>query len=403
MKDDDYKVTLPDQEDEDKNAEAAAEQQAAESYDTVEVEEKDSVAPEADAAETAQEGDAAEAAPDTDAAEAAPDIEAAAEQQAAEATPESEQPRLTPESVQAEIKRTRHKKEIPLYIICSIAGIIGVIVQMYRSAKDDGFVDQLKDMVLDVSKDTYTAAQVLKVLLGVMGFVFGVGAVIFLICVLIVNLYKIYGEQMAYSIRVSEDNFPELYAKVKEFSYLLGIKEPEVYVQQQNGIINAFTCWVPGKAFIQLNAEIVDVAYMEHKDQDVVNFVMAHEFGHIALHHVQIMYTIWSVLVMFVPVLGQFVLGPMLSRSREYSADRVGQALMEYDKQAQRDCMMLLATGRHVYKYMDADKYLENITADHNAVERIARWVINFMASHPIMPYRTKAILDPEKKSGKLL
>jgi Zn-dependent protease with chaperone function len=168
-----------------------------------------------------------------------------------------------------------------------------------------------------------------------------------------------------------------------------------------NGQLNAFTAWVPGKAFIQLNAEIVDLAYMEHKDFEPVYFILAHEMGHIYLHHVQIYYTIWAVLVNFIPLLGTNILLPALSRSREYSADRVAQALT--GGVGQEDCMMLLAAGRHAYKYIDTREYLRNITANHNFIERFARWCTNLVASHPITPFRVRAILDPDKKSGRLL
>ena len=215
-------------------------------------------------------------------------------------------------------------------------------------------------------------------------------------------MYRTYADQMSYSIRVSEKNYPEIYQKVREYTWLLGWKkEPEVYVQQMNGSLNAFTCWVPGKVFIQLNAEIVDIAYMEHKDFDTIFFVMAHEFGHAYLHHVQLYYSFWSMLASFIPFLGSNILLPMLSRSREYSADRVAQALT--GGVAQEDCMMLLGAGRHSYKYVDTQSYISEIMAHYGPIERFFRWLVNLLASHPIMPYRVQAILDPYKRSGRLL
>lgn len=40
---------------------------------------------------------------------------------------------------------------------------------------------------------------------------------------------------------------------------------------------------------------------------------------------------------------------------------------------------------------------------NHNAIEQFARWYTNLAASHPIMSFRVRAILDPSKKSGRLL
>jgi Zn-dependent protease with chaperone function len=312
-------------------------------------------------------------------------------------------PQLTPAVVQAEIKKTRHKKEVPLYVFLIIIGLMACVLLILRDAQGDGLLVEIKEFLSSLpdlsSKDPDSIMQLAIIILSLM---FGAGAIIILVVMSLYQMYRTYADQMSYSIRVSEKNYPEIYQKVREYTWLLGWKkEPEVYVQQMNGSLNAFTCWVPGKVFIQLNAEIVDIAYMEHKDFDTIFFVMAHEFGHAYLHHVQLYYSFWSMLASFIPFLGSNILLPMLSRSREYSADRVAQALT--GGVAQEDCMMLLAVGRHAYKYVDTGDYLRNITANHNAIERFARWCTNLVASHPIMPFRVRAILDPSKKSGRLL
>lgn len=317
-------------------------------------------------------------------------------------------PPRTPQTVRAEIKRTRHKKEVPLYILLILLGFIAVGVILYQETQGEGILAELRSLIEEFLADGISGLEgtdlstVVGIVLLTIGLIFGIGSLIALVVIMLAAMYSIYADQMSYSIRVSERNFPEIYAKVKEYTWLLGLrKEPEVYVQQMNGELNAFTAWVPGKAFIQLNAEIVDLAYMEHKDFEPVYFTMAHEMGHIYLHHVQIYYTIWAILANFIPVIGSNVLIPALSRSREYSSDRVAQALT--GGVGQEDCMMLLAAGRHAYKYVDTGDYLRNITANHNAIERFARWCTNLVASHPIMPFRVRAILDPSKKSGRLL
>ncbi len=317
--------------------------------------------------------------------------------------PEPE-PERTPESVRAEIRRTRHRKERFLYGLLSVAGFAAMCVSVWRMMDDDGILAELKNILegIELGAEAPEITQILDSLIVIISIVGGVGAVIGMLVVILVQVYKIYADEMSYSIRVSEKNFPEIYEKVQEYTRLLGWKrEPEVYVQQMNGEMNAFTSWVPGKAFVHLNAEIVDIAYLEHKDLDTVFFVMAHEFGHAYLHHVQMYYTVWPILANFIPGLGQFFLMPLLSRAREYSADRVGQALTGGKNQL--DCMMLLASGRHVYKYVDPEDYMQKINSRHNAVERFARWIVNMIADHPIMPFRTAAIMDPEKKSGRLL
>ena len=316
---------------------------------------------------------------------------------------EKEEIILTPESVQAEIKRTRHKKEVPLYVLLSILGLLTAgIITLLKS--ESTFVEIVRALIEESGIGTEGVdIKALTMLLTVIAVMLsGIGMVIFLLVSAFVALYRYYAVELAYGIRVSENNYPEIYEKVKEYTYLLGLKkEPEVFVRQENGAVNAFTCWIPNRAFIQLNAEIVDLAYLENKDWDTVYFVMAHEFGHYYLHHVQIGYTIWPILVTLIPVLGPNFLLPLLSRSREYSADRVAQALT--NGVAQENCMKLLSAGRHGYKYVDTESYLKEISRNPGRTAALARWIINMLASHPIAPFRTAAILDPEKKSGRLL
>ena len=309
-------------------------------------------------------------------------------------TPETEiafPEELQPEEVQAEIRRTRHRKELRLYRLLIVLGVLAIFYVFWRAGERPS-LEELQ---------SYGYGAMLSTIALIASLFTGIGGIVIFLISLLFQYYAYYGGQLAYSIRVSEKNFPEIYHKAQEYTRLLGLKKmPEIYVRQMNGQVNAYTSWVPGKTFIQLNAEIVDLAYMENKDFDTVFFVMAHEFGHVHLHHVQLAYTLWPMLAMFFPAVGQlFYLG--LQRAREYSADRVAQALTA--GKAELETMMMLSAGRHAYKHVDAEDYVERINENNRALERFARWCINFGSTHPIHPYRVRAILDPEKRSGRLL
>ena len=309
----------------------------------------------------------------------------------------------TPEAVQAEIKKTRHKAELPLYAISIILGVIAVIIAGIYVFQDSGLLDGLKGVLQEnnITDASPEFNQVLLVLIGFISLIGGIGCLLYFIIANLIGYYQLYSKELSYSVRVSEKNFPELYAYVKEFTRLLGLKkEPEVYIQS-TGVINACACWVPGKYYVRINAEVLDLAYLEHKDIDTVAFVMAHEFGHIYFHHVHMLYKIWTAFIGFVPVFGPSFMVPIYTRAKEYSADRVAQALM--DGKNKEECMMLLATGRHLYKYTSVEDYLKVINKDHNFIERFARFVVNMLASHPITPFRTAAMMDESKKSGRLL
>ena len=317
----------------------------------------------------------------------------------------------TPFSVQTMIKKSRHKAEVPIYIIISIIGIASMfynIVSFFVNANFEQSVNEaFKGMESEIPAETTNKMinyleLIPKNILAFIGLVCGIGAIVLLVVGLLFAYYYLYGKNISYSVKVSEKNFPQIYKKVQEYTRLLGLaKAPDVFVEQENGALNAFTSWIPGRPYIHLNAEMVDVAYMENKDFDTVYFVMAHEFGHIYLHHVQIQYTIWSIFAAFVPVLGPFVLIPLLSRAREYSADRVAQALT--NGKNQEECMMLLGAGRHLYRHVKIKDYFNDIASPKGPMVRFMRWITNLMATHPIMPFRVKAILDVDKKSGRLV
>jgi Zn-dependent protease with chaperone function len=200
-----------------------------------------------------------------------------------------------------------------------------------------------------------------------------------------------YAQKRASAVRVTEKNFPEIYQKGVEYARILGLnKIPEIYIEQQNGILNAFASAVIGKRYIGLNAEIVDIAYMEHQDFDPVYFVLAHELAHHYYKHTSIKFILLSYVGLMVPVFGH-----TLSRAREYSCDRVAQLLVD------RDCVreaMILSAGRHLYPYVDLDDYLQNARREGG----FFLWLTNLMSTHPIALKRIAALADPLRKGGKL-
>ena len=259
-----------------------------------------------------------------------------------------------------EIDNARHRSEKGLFIFCVISNFLILLFLLWD----------------------FTAGNLI-------GMIF-LGVMIFLLLVFI-PLYKMYGNTRAYSVKVSEKNFPEIYQKSVEFAAKLGMNEvPAVYIEQQNGIINAFATAVIGKRYVGINAEIVDIAYMENKDFEPVYFVLAHEFAHHYFKHTSISIILLTFFGMFVPVLGS-----AYSRSREYSCDRLAQLLLESD--CAREAMILSA-GRHLYRHVDLDDYIDNARTERG----FFIWFTNLIASHPIPLKRIAALVDPQRKSGKL-
>ncbi|OQB16034.1 MAG: heat shock protein HtpX [Firmicutes bacterium ADurb.Bin193] len=199
-----------------------------------------------------------------------------------------------------------------------------------------------------------------------------------------------FAQTKVYSVRVGENQFPELYAVVKKFAESLGMKKiPAIYVKQENGLLNAFAAYFWGRNYVLLNTEIFEIAYLEHKDINAVSFIMAHEMAHICLHHTRFWYNASILIAKFIPVLGT-----SLSRAQEYSCDRIALKLCPEGKQG----IFMLLLGRHLYKNVNIDEYLAQ-------AERTRGWFeffVNINSSHPVNTRRVLAIYKPEKR-GRLL
>lgn len=131
------------------------------------------------------------------------------------------------------------------------------------------------------------------------------------------------GENLANHVKVTEDNYPDVFRiflkDVKKFD----IKMPELYVYNEP-VINAYTCGEP-HTFVAISIGAVDTMAIEE-----LKGIMAHECGHIVCHH-----TFYNMLLMTIVNAAEYFKGlPYLffgpfylilmywSRKSEFSADR---------------------------------------------------------------------------------
>lgn len=232
---------------------------------------------------------------------------------------------------------------------------------------EDGFTSEDKDMILRYS----IFALLLPIILP-----------------LVLNLY--YQQYRTMSIRITPKNFPDIYERVELYAKRLGMKKvPEVYVIQQNGILNAFSSFILRKQYIEIYADIFEIAYREHKDLDAISFVIAHEMAHIKYKHATFGYCIKILFTNMIPILSSTA-----SRAREYSCDRLAQKVTGNDG---IDAMFSLMAGKHLYKMVDKEDYLEYA----KSVKGFFVWVANLLADHPVMTKRIQA-LEQGEGSGKL-
>ena len=206
---------------------------------------------------------------------------------------------------------------------------------------------------------------------------------IFGIISLFITLYLNFASVKASSLKITQRNFPEIYSLVHSYAYRLGMKKvPEIYIVQQNGMLNAFSSFIFGRQYILVNTEVFEVAFREHKDMNALAFILAHELSHIYYGHATLHYNLPILFSGSLPIFGQIA-----SRTREFSCDRLAQRLTNYD--GVRSIVMLMV-DRHLYPMVDVQDYVDATINEHG----FFLWLVNILSSHPIMPKRIRALIQ---------
>ncbi|MFA9377840.1 MAG: M48 family metallopeptidase [Lachnotalea sp.] len=299
-----------------------------------------------------------------------------------------------------EVNKWRHKAERRWYrrlVILNILIIIGIIAWFVSEIKDNKtYFSELSGTAVAAfneieQEDTKDATKVLEDKMNEFpDSIMMAGIVIGLLIAFPFIVSYAYAGYRSMSVKITEKNFPEIYEIVKEYSQRLGMKKvPSVYLVQANGVLNAFASCIPFKQYIELYADLVEVAYREHDDMDTLKFIIAHEITHIHLGHATLSYNYSILFANMVPLLPNIA-----SRTREYSCDRIAQKLSGSDG---IDAMMTLTAGIHLYKKVDKEDYIENA----KEVKGFFVWCYNLVCTHPVMSKRVLALYMKEG-SGKL-
>lgn len=290
----------------------------------------------------------------------------------------------------------RHKAEKRWYRrlvvlnILIIVAVIAVLVANIESTKDWAELASTQmseefseDYVEDKTQYRYNAFEDVPMELELVLY----GIVLF--AIIIPVLYYMYAQYRSMALRITEKNFPEVYALIEEYAHRLGIKVPKAYVVQQNGVLNAFSAFLPRRQWICIHSELFEVAYREHKDMDALAFIIAHEMAHLYYKHATFGYYLSIMFSQMIPILGTTA-----SRTREYSCDRLAQRLTGTDG---LDAMLVLVVDRHLYKMVDKEDCIEEMRSQRG----FFLWVFNLLADHPVMCKRLVALAEG-RGSGKL-
>jgi Zn-dependent protease with chaperone function len=180
------------------------------------------------------------------------------------------------------------------------------------------------------------------------------------------------------AVRLSRQQFPDIYAVKEDFVRKLGLKrDPEIYLMSGNGVLNAFAASTFGYDFVVIHSELFSNTY--EKNKYALAFIIGHELGHLRLGHTRLWYQLSTAYVDRVPLLGKF-----LSRAREYSCDRHGAYLAPQGEEG----LVLLAAGRYVYKDVDVEELLEQARRFRGFWPTVAQ----LPQSHPFAVRRIRAL-----------
>ncbi len=184
------------------------------------------------------------------------------------------------------------------------------------------------------------------------------------------------GHLMGNGVRVSEKQFPELWAIFTQAASALGIKKlPSFYLVESGGMLNAFATRLFTRNYVALYTDLAECLY--EGDEASVSFVIAHELIHVKRNHM--IKGIITLPATMIPFLRQ-----AWKRACEYSCD-LGASM--FAPSGAEKGLTLLAAGKKLSARMSADAYIQSFDAEKSAWKRFAE----LFASHPHLPKRIKA------------
>jgi Zn-dependent protease with chaperone function len=184
------------------------------------------------------------------------------------------------------------------------------------------------------------------------------------------------GHLRSRGIKVSPRQFPEIYNLVDAYSTALNMPQPEVYVVQEHGLLNAFANRLHRKDIIVIYSDVVELAY-EMGEKEMA-FVVCHELAHIKRDHVKLAW---------LHMAGDLVpfLGSAYSRACEYTCDRIAAEIVPDGALFGLVC---LAAGTKLYKRVNLKALYEQAEEEWN----FWTWFTEIQSTHPNLMNRIRSI-----------
>jgi len=188
---------------------------------------------------------------------------------------------------------------------------------------------------------------------------------------------EIYGD----SVRVSPNQYPEVDAIVSLQSKNLGIRKPEVFIYNGNGMVNAFAVRFLSKKYILLMADLVDLM-LERDRMDELSFIIGHELGHHYAGHVNPIKNVLLAPAKIIPFLGA-----AYSRACELTADRAGFLLIGNIHSAQGALISLALGSKSLANKTNINAF---VSQEHH-IPSLMGFIHKIYSTHP---RTTKRVLE---------
>ena len=217
-----------------------------------------------------------------------------------------------------------------------------------------------------------------------LGISLGFFAVVFFISIFYVKSKQ--GSLLGNAVKITEDQFPELYNIVSLAAQRLSMSTPDVFIVQ-SPIINAFALGIGDRKSVILNSALVEAMELPE-----LATIIGHEFTHIKCEH-----TSWGILAdlhnsVSIPIISNvlsFIFNSW-TRKAEYSCDR-GGLIINQDLNASVKAMAKLAVGRELFEKLDIEIFKEQKSqVSHDDVARLSE----MLQTHPFIVNRIQALIN---------
>jgi Zn-dependent protease with chaperone function len=209
---------------------------------------------------------------------------------------------------------------------------------------------------------------------------------------------------MASSVKVTQKQAPDLFAKLQVACATLGVDMPDMYLQQ-SPVVNAFT-YGSEKPVIVLHTSL-----LERLNDEEVLCVIAHEVGHIHAQH-----SLYLTAAVILELLANVALGisPLAALVKQLLSLTMRGALLSWQRCAELSCdraallvtqdpdvvgrTMMKLCGGGLYHKLDYGEFLAQAREfqtiyDDSALDRFWADIINAGRTHPFPIWRVSEIL----------